>query len=79
MTVYIPIVPIFMVLTVHFLIGYLLMIPLAAWQDRFISSNSNWRTDTRWLRAVVISPIFWPYILFYNIKTEIEYRKKGYL
>lgn len=79
MTIYIPIIPILFGLWCYLAAGFLLTIPLAAWQNRFISGNRPWAEGIRWIRAVLISCFFWPVVLGYNIKTEIRYRRKGLL
>lgn len=84
MNVYIPLVGIAQFLLGYALIGLILFVPLVYWQARFISSyrtafqRSAWEGVKVW-RGILMSLIAWPIMLGYTIKTEIEYRKKGYL
>jgi len=82
MHVYIPVVPILWVLLWYGFVGIALYGPLMTWQNRFISGNRSAWDGMRprlVLRGILASMVAWPIILGYNIKTEIHYRKKGYL
>lgn len=79
MNVYIPVGGIITFAFWYLLIGMILVIPLVAWQNRFISGNREWHEGVRFWRALFIGSVFWPVMLFFTIKTEIEYRRKGYL
>lgn len=79
MTVYIPLMGILYFVGIYALIGLLLLVPLAWWQNRFISGNRSWADGVRWNRAVWQTMLVWPTILGYSIYTEIRYRRKGWL
>lgn len=78
MHVYIPIGAVITVILAYMLIGVVLFIPLLIWQGRFIN-GMNWWEGNNFGRGIVISAIAWPFILGFNIKTEIRYRRKGLL
>lgn len=79
MSVYIPIMGILQFLAVYAIIGALLFVPLVYWQARFISGNRGAWEGVRVIQGFIQTLIAWPTMLGYSIKTEITYRKKGYL
>lgn len=85
MHVYIPIAGILQFLFIYFIIGMVLYIPLAMWSQRFIAGKpSVWAVWDRMqartvFKGMFASTAFWPIILGASIRTEIRYRKKGYL
>lgn len=84
MSIYIPIIPILWGLLAFAVIGILLFVPLVFWQARFISSYGTpfqrpAFEGVKIGKGLLLSAICWPILLGYTIKTEIEYRRKGYL
>ena len=84
MEIYIPVMGIIQFLIGYALVGILLYIPLFMWQNRFISGGTAWngwdKMKARTLiKGILLTMLAWPIIFVYNVKTEIEYRKKGYL
>ena len=81
MTIYIPVLPILWGLFVYVMIGLFMVPVFVKWQTRFIS---NWQERSMWegvhiVRAFLVTPFIWPVMLFFTAKTEIDYRRKGYL
>lgn len=82
MTIYVPVQAILIGLGIYMLIGLVLCPVLVKVQSRFIASASRERSmwqGVRPFRAFAISALVWPVMSFFTAKTEIEYRKKGYL
>lgn len=82
MTIYVPVQAILIGLGIYMLVGLVLCPVLVKVQHRFIASGSRERSmwqGVRPVRAFAISALFWPVMSFFTAKTEIEYRKKGYL
>jgi hypothetical protein len=82
-TIYIPIIPIATGILVYLIVGVLLTIPFVLWERRFLTSSFKpsrpWHEGINWKWAFPRTALFWPLIVAVYTKTEIEYRKKGYL
>jgi hypothetical protein len=83
-TIYVPVGAISGLLFIYAFVGIILYMPLVMWQARFINNATAWGTWDNMplktlLKGIGVCILAWPMILGYNIKTEISYRKKGYL
>lgn len=84
MNIYIPIIEILWGLLAYAIIGIVLFVPLVYWQARFLSNYGTEFARPVWEGIRIFKGLFnsswaWPVILGYTIKTEIKYRRKGYL
>lgn len=81
MNVYIPLLPILWVLVAYVMVGLLLFVPFVYWQHRFVSNRKSFKvwSGVHVFKGLFFCAVAWPIMLGYNIKTEVHYRKKGYL
>lgn len=79
MTISIPVIGTLSLILAYVVVGMIAYIPFVLWSNRFIASKPKGLSRARFGWAMIASIVLWPIVLISLIRTEIDYRKKGYL